>query len=411
MTSAPPVNESFSTIDYMLNFLKKYESGLLKNKPALWLGKIHLLIPICVLLILVNVVLALFLPVYFNTAFLFFANLLIIATIVYKWMKFQISFYSKDFNLNQHKTLYFLNTAGILFLSLVLVTANVVLKQRIDRIDNKYENANSEAKLRESGMYEVVVSYMNEKHYRNIIDSLHFTNDEKLIFCDDENIDAYYEAISLLNDTDSSRSLTLNPQYKREYVLELFQKIQNNSDTSYKEIKNRGIIIRNAYNLPAPKRHWFTYRCTTYLNEMNAYNSNIAMSQYFSGTIYIFCLIFIFLSFAQFLIFLIHTIRIKRLQCISITHATAYSIIIFCIFYFCYENLAYYSNPEYLQGNVTEFYIRDVLIKLKLYNDGNPNIMSICIPYSLLLLFPVLIFALNTYFIKLYYIKGKHPEK
>lgn len=389
----------------MRELFSQYDSYLAKNYPSVWLSRIHVIFPLALVITALNILIGSLLPLHFNMLYIFLISLAIIFISVFKWLKFQQGYYKQAFNLKQHILIYFLNTLGMFFLCFSFLSIPITQKYRLVRMEKTYPD------LRKQLLRESVVFHLAEKDFINIKNNPKINLEGDSIVCEIENIDAYYDQICLLNGIDQSNPMSASADFNDQNVFDLFQLIQM-SNESYNQIKIRGDSIIKTFNLPPPSSTKFTYLTTTYLDNTLLKVENMNMNQYYFGSYFLLCLIFICFLFYHHILLIACFTSATYLRTKLLLHSIFYLIFVLFILYYSFDTLLKFDDPQFLDRDLGELFGLELIGLLNL--NSNSFIQSGTLNGELVtLLFLVIsafVFLANSIMIRIYYLQGQRPN-
>lgn len=118
------------------NILDHTDSYLVKNKPHLWLTRLHIITPIAALLLIVTFLLSGWLPLHTSIyPVLVITSLISIAILVFL-LRFQFLYYSKNFKAMQLSHIFLINTLNIFILLIVAVIIPLRISFRVNEVLN-----------------------------------------------------------------------------------------------------------------------------------------------------------------------------------------------------------------------------------------------------------------------------------
>lgn len=123
----------------MINFLKRRNAYLLKNKPEKWFTQSHYYIWPLILLLLLFVAIGFALPISSNVTGLFFFTSPIALTFLFLLGRHQYLYATRLFTVKQLHKIFWVNFSGVLLVSLLTVSIPFVVAKRAQQVLDRYD--------------------------------------------------------------------------------------------------------------------------------------------------------------------------------------------------------------------------------------------------------------------------------
>ena len=123
----------------MKRFFKKLDTYLATNKPHIWLSRVHIVLPIAILLLIITVILLGHLPITTNIYWVLITGCIISLGFITALLRFQYLYYHKNFNARQLRVLFLVN---LLSISLLFTIAVYIPFKMGSRANQKLEYVN-----------------------------------------------------------------------------------------------------------------------------------------------------------------------------------------------------------------------------------------------------------------------------
>ncbi len=117
----------------MFKWVTRYDNWLTTERPVSWLCRVHIMLPLILILYAVIFIITLIIPVWADFKIINFINVFFALIIIFLLFRFEYQYYDKSLNFTQHLRIYLFNAFYLFLLGIFLFISPNVMQKRINK--------------------------------------------------------------------------------------------------------------------------------------------------------------------------------------------------------------------------------------------------------------------------------------